>query len=183
MERADLYGKKTSRDVHIAENFDAHRNNARTDGFDFACRGLGEIDDAIVHEGAAVRDAHGSGLAVAEIRDANHGFKRQRAMSGGEVVHVVDFAVRSAAALERGAIPGGISFFSVADGRWRLGGFHVFWMRGHLRRTRRNRNVALGVINGFRGRGSRWSGRRLSVSNGTLRGTAQQKLGRNIEQG
>src|SRR5258705_12042983 len=63
---ANLHGKKARSDIHIATNFDAPRNNARADGFDFAGRGLGEVDDAVVHERAAVGDAHRSGLAVVE---------------------------------------------------------------------------------------------------------------------
>src|SRR5258705_1102023 len=132
VERSDLHGKKACSDIHIAKTFDSHRHDARADGFDFAGRGLGEVDDAVVHERAAVRDAHGSGLAVVEIRDANHGFKRQRAMSGGKFVHVVDFTVRSAAAMGPGAIPGGISLFSVADRRWCLWRVYLFPIRGHL---------------------------------------------------
>src|SRR6267378_4412433 len=168
VERSDLHSKKARCDIHIAENFDSHRHDARANGFDFAGRGLGEVDDAIVHERAAVRDAHGSGLAVVEIRDANHGFKRQRAMSGGEFVHVVDFTVRSAAAMEWVAIPGGISFFSVADRRWRLGRFHVFRTRGNWRGSWRNRSVPPGVIDGFRRRRGRRSGRRLAGRNPRL---------------
>src|SRR5260370_12282157 len=71
------------------------------------------MDDGIVDERTAVGDAYIRGFAVAQVGDAHHGVKWQRAMRRRELVHVVDFAVGSAASVKGNAVPGGIALFAV----------------------------------------------------------------------
>src|SRR5882757_11503853 len=104
-------------------------------------------------------------------------------MRGRELVHVVDFAVRSAAAVERIAVPGGVTFFGVTDGCGSRGRLCVFRMCGRWRRAGWHRRVALSVIDGFCGRRRGRSWRGLAISDRTPAGTTKQQLGRNIEQG
>src|SRR6202040_3362022 len=72
----------------------------------------GEIDDASGNEGAAVGDADQRGGAGLYIRDTHDRTQRIGAVGGGHGVHVVDFAVRSAAVVVGGAVPAGESGFS-----------------------------------------------------------------------
>src|SRR5260370_16224930 len=71
------------------------------------------MDDGIVDERTAVGDAYIRGFAVAQVCDAHHGVKWQGAMRRRQLVHVVDFAVGSAASMEGNAVPGGIALFAV----------------------------------------------------------------------
>src|SRR5260370_27806820 len=81
------------------------------------------MDDGIVDERTAVGDAYIRGFAVAQVCDAHQGVKWQRAMRRRELVHVVDFAVGSAASVKGNAVPGGIALFGVRRHRttWRCG--------------------------------------------------------------
>src|SRR6202521_1857576 len=61
--RADLHGEETRARIHSArKNFQAYGDNTGSHGIDFACRGEGQINDAVLDERAAVRNAHGGEL-------------------------------------------------------------------------------------------------------------------------
>ncbi len=118
------------------ENFHAHRHDSRADGINLARRGKRKIDDAIVDKRPAIRDAHGRGFSVVEIRHAHHGFKRQRAVRRRQFVHVVDFAIRGAPPVEGHPVPGGVALFDVARRRRALRWLAAFWRRRGRRRRR-----------------------------------------------
>jgi hypothetical protein len=98
-------------------------------------------------------------------------------VGGGEFVHVVDFAIRSAASVKWLTIPGRVSFFRVTGGSRR--GLVAF----RRRRRRGRRGVSVGYVSGTLGglggslRRVRWLERRrlAPVSNRLARGAAIRK--------
>ena len=75
---------------------------------------VGQVDDSIADEGAAIVDPHHDAAAVLQIRDPHVGGQRQRLMSGGHAVHVVGLAGRGPHLVEAGAIPGGDALAPIA---------------------------------------------------------------------
>ena len=69
--------------------------------------GVGQVDDALGMEGAAVVDAHHHRLAVGEVGDAHVAGNRQRRMRRGHGVHVVGLADGGLLAVELAAVPAG----------------------------------------------------------------------------
>ena len=53
-----------------------------------------KIDNSAFVERSAIIDSHGHVLAVVEVVNSNPRTKRQGAVGGGHVVHVIDFAAR-----------------------------------------------------------------------------------------
>ena len=95
-------------------HFDQRR--AVPDHVELRGRGVGEVDEAVGDEGAAIVDAHDDAAAVAEVGDARIARKRQRLVGGGHPVHVVGLAAGGVAAVERRAVPGGHAALEVAVG-------------------------------------------------------------------
>ena len=84
--------------------------------------GAREVDDAVLTRGAvraAVRDAHHRRFSVVEVDNPDHGAERESAMRRGELIHIVDFTVRRAPAMERRAVPRSLAFFG-GHGRPRI---------------------------------------------------------------
>src|SRR6185312_6425009 len=68
--------------------------------------GVGEVDEPVRYEGAAVVDLHDHALAVLQVGDPRVAGDRHHLVGGGHGVHVVGLAVRGAAAMELHAVPG-----------------------------------------------------------------------------
>jgi hypothetical protein len=64
-----------------------------------------QIDDAVAVERSPVIDAHDDGSAIGHVGDTRVARDRQRRMRGRDRLHVEDFAVRGAPAMESVAIP------------------------------------------------------------------------------
>ena len=71
--------------------------------------GVGEIDDAVAGDGAAIVDADDDAAMIAKVGDANPAAQGKAAMSAGEIVHVELFAGGGLASLELKAVPGGLA--------------------------------------------------------------------------
>ena len=80
-----------------------------TDQLEGAGRGVREVDDAAVDEGAAIGDADVHSLLIVEIYYMHPGIEGQSAMGGGHLLHVVDFAIGGDAAVVRMTVPAGDS--------------------------------------------------------------------------
>lgn len=95
-----------------------------------------EVDDTAVHERPAVVDAHAHREIVREIAHLDYRSERHRAMRGGELLHIVDFAVRSPSPVIRIPVPARDPHLFVADMRHRggragrgCGRWHAFFLR------------------------------------------------------
>ncbi len=146
-ERPNLHAEEALRRIRPRYHLEADRRGAGADHANGLGRREREIDDAVCDEGAAIVDADFGLHAVSEIRDANQRTEGQRAVRGGECVHVVDFAVRRAMAVEGNAIPRCHALFHILpgdrglrlDGRRRSrrsGWLRKGGRRGGLRRVR-----------------------------------------------
>lgn len=113
-ESANLYGPFSGRVGRRGglHQFDFHLGDTGLPNIEFASGGEGEIEDASGNEGAAVGDADECGVSGPDIGDAHDRAERISAVSGCHGVHVVDFAVRSAAVVVGRTIPAGESGFS-----------------------------------------------------------------------
>ena len=100
--------------------FHFHLGDAGLVDVEFFGGGEREIDDASGNERAAIGDADERGGSSLHISDAHDGAQGISAVSSGHGVHVVDFAVRSAAVVVRRPVPASESGFG---GDWtRVGG-------------------------------------------------------------
>src|SRR5258708_39795014 len=120
-ERPNLHGEKTDGGIDAAKNFHANRHYAGTDRIHFLRGGKGEIDDAAVDEWAAIGDSHHRGLAVVQVGDADHGFKRQRTVTHRELVHVLGLTVRIAPSVKWHSIPRSVAFLGAPRRSMRTG--------------------------------------------------------------
>lgn len=106
-ERADLNGP-ASANVEgggSLENFEADPCGAGEVDVDGFGGGQRKIEDAAFDEGPAIGDAQLRGMAGLEIRNTHDGAERQGEVRGGHGIHVVDFAIRSAAIVIWRAVP------------------------------------------------------------------------------
>ena len=76
-----------------------------------------QIHDAAAHERAAVDDAYVHALVVLQVRDSHPGSERQRTVSGGHLLHVVDFTVRGVASMIGMPVPACHARFGCAQSR------------------------------------------------------------------
>src|SRR5208282_49218 len=80
--------------------------------YGLGCR-IGEVDNAPLDERPAVVNSHRHFVAVLEVVNIYPSSKRQGAVSGGHVVHVVDFAAGGWTPVVGMAVPGSDSFFAL----------------------------------------------------------------------
>ena len=108
-EAADLHGPLSAGIERSGrrQDFHFHFGGAGLIHVEPAGGGERKIENAAGNERSAIGDAYQRRVRGLEIRDANDGTERQSAMRGGHGVHVVDFAVRSAAVVVRRSIPAG----------------------------------------------------------------------------
>src|SRR5262249_11327904 len=78
-----------------------------------------KVKNAVSHERAAVGDAHYCRSASLEIGHSSDGIQRQRLVSCGERVHIVNMTIGAAAIVIRGSIPAGDANFRVKNPRVR----------------------------------------------------------------
>src|SRR6185437_983356 len=64
-----------------------------------------EIEHSFADEWPAVGDAHNGRGAGFCVRDAHDAVQRQRAMCGGHLIHVIDFAIRAAPVVVGRTVP------------------------------------------------------------------------------
>ena len=83
----------------------ANRRCPRPDHAHGAGGGIGEVDDTVLDERAAVVDQHGHGLAVGEVGDLHAGAQRESLVRGGHAILVVDGAAGGLLPVEAGAVP------------------------------------------------------------------------------
>jgi len=121
--RSHLHGIETgSRKRGQLSDLHSDPSGARTDHVYGACRGVGEIDDAVTDERAPIVDANLDTFVVFEIDHANHGAEGKGAVRRSELLHVVDFAIGGGAAVIRMAVPTRNAGFRVRQNRqnrWR----------------------------------------------------------------
>lgn len=91
--------------IGAGEQFDAHASRAAADHVERDSGGAGEIENAVADERAAVDYAHLYVAAIIQIRNAQDAAERQSAMRGYERVHVENFAVGRAPAVEWDSVP------------------------------------------------------------------------------
>ena len=114
-----LYGKKPRcRERGHLRDLDTHARGSRTYHIDGASGRVGKVDDAVAYKGTAIINADVDGFVVIEIYNMHESAEGQRAVRGGELLHVVDFAVGSRTPVIRMAIPTRDSDFH-ARHRWR----------------------------------------------------------------
>ena len=101
-----------------ADRHHLHRGRAGADDAQLARGRVGEVDDALAfaHEGPAVVDAHVDRALRLQVAHPHERPERQRAVGGGERVHVVDLPARGALAVEVRAVPGGQPLLTEAGG-------------------------------------------------------------------
>ena len=75
------------------QDHDFHRRRSGAHHAQFLGGPVGQVDNAIFHEGAAVVDAHIQLLVVAQIVHPHHGAEGQGFVGGRNAVHVVYFAI------------------------------------------------------------------------------------------
>src|SRR5215472_2619075 len=141
-ERPHLHGEKSRGGIHVAEDFHPDRRDPWPHQLDLPRRRQRKIDDAILHKRPPVGDADRRAFSIIQVGHTHHGIERQGAVRRGELIHVVDFAVRSAPPVERRAVPGSIPLFGV-PGRSRrrhrsvVSRSRIGRRLGHVRRTLR----------------------------------------------
>src|SRR5205807_3199800 len=118
-------------------------------------------DNAIVHKRPAVRDSNRGALAIIKVCHPHHGVEWQRAMRRGELIHVVDFAVRSAPPMKGLTVPRSVSLLGVPGRSRRRNGPVSFWRccrptGGCLRNIRRAFRRFFGPRRRARGLRRRW---------------------------
>ena len=116
-ERAGLHGVPilSGHDGGDRKNVEADARDAGPDECDGFGRCMREIDDAVLDEGATVGDTDFDGFVVAEIDHAHPGPEGQGTVRGGELFHIVDFAVGGGAAVIGMSVPAGEPGFAVSD--------------------------------------------------------------------
>ncbi len=97
------------------------RRRARQQHVELGRGGVGQVDDAIADERAAVVDAHHHLAAVAQVGDFGVGGNRQRLVRRRHGVHVVGLAQRRRRGVKARAVPGRGAALDVAFGA----GHHV----------------------------------------------------------
>src|SRR5262249_37961766 len=102
---------------HVARAYrlHVHEGGAGTEHVELGGSGVGEVDEAVVHEWATVVDLHDHALAVLEVGDAGVAGGGHHLVGGAHAVHVIGLAVGSAAAVELQAVPGGDAAVVVAQ--------------------------------------------------------------------
>ena len=85
--------------------FDLHVGRSGVDKAEFLGGGFGHIHYAVAVEGAAVVDADDDAFTVGEVGYARIAGDGQRAVGGGEGVHVEAFTTGGFFAVEAGAVP------------------------------------------------------------------------------
>ncbi len=100
------------------DGLDDHQAAAVADQVELPGRRVGQVDDAVVQERAAVVHAQHDGLARLRTGNADIGGNRQRRVGGGHAEHVVGLAAGGFLAMELAAIPAGDAL--LAKGRRRL---------------------------------------------------------------
>ena len=83
------------------------RRGARGQHVELGRGGVGQVDDAVADERAAVVDAHDHLAAIAQVGDLGVARDRQGLVRGGHRVHVVRLAERGGRGMESGAVPRG----------------------------------------------------------------------------
>src|SRR5208337_4235915 len=95
--------KSQNLEVHLCNAWHAHG---------LSCR-IGEVDNAPLDERPAVVYSHRHVMAILEVVNIYPSAERQRAVSGGHVVHVIDFAAGGWTPVIGMAVPGSDSFFTL----------------------------------------------------------------------
>src|SRR5581483_3338252 len=96
------------------DDLDPDARRARPDHRHFLGGAMRQVDDASVDERPAVDDLDIDRLAGIEIVDPYPGMERQCAMSGHQLLHVVDLAVGRLATVVRMTVPAGDALFGIA---------------------------------------------------------------------
>ena len=95
-------------------------------------RGQREIDNSSFHKGTAIGDSHDGRMPGLEVGDSHRRSQGKSEVGGGQLIHVIDFAIRAAAVVIWSPVPTGFAGF---DGK----GFRPFG----------NREGARGVVRLF----------------------------------
>ena len=99
--------------VLLGTNY-ANRRNASAQHVELLGGFVGEVDDAVAGERAAVVDAHDDAFIVIQIGHSHQRAEGQGAMGGGQLVLVEALATGGTFALVFGAVIGGLAFGAVA---------------------------------------------------------------------
>ena len=181
-----LTGSGAAERIGRREHFDLHECGAVADHVELGGRRIGQIDDAVGDERAAIVDAHDHAAAVGEIGDARVAGQRQRLVRGGHREHVIRFAGRGAQAVKLRAVPGGDAALDVAGG---AGEYHVAvagdFVEGRIaeRAARLQRVVPRRARSTDVGRRTRRHGRRRRVRGRRRRGAAHAAAAARSQQG
>jgi len=87
------------------QNLYPHHGNARSPNIDLLGGRLREIQDSTRDKWTTIGDAYDHRVSSLHIRDAHDAFQRQRSMSSGHGVHVINFAVRGLSLVVRTTVP------------------------------------------------------------------------------
>ena len=98
------------------ERADAHRGDTAVAEAQLRRGGLGQVDDALAHEGAAIVDRHfdfPTGILVSHL---DLGAKGQRSMRGSHGIFIEDLTRGSGFAVKARTVPGGAATLGIAGG-------------------------------------------------------------------
>ena len=97
-----MAGRKTN-ELH------SYVRQARADKVQLRCSAVGDIQKAAGNVGASVVNAEDDRAVIPQISYFDSGPERKGAVSGRELVHIVDFTVRRHSPVKRISIPTGSS--------------------------------------------------------------------------
>jgi hypothetical protein len=107
LKSADLYSPLSTRiqGQRRSKQLNADFSSASANQANFFRRGPREVNDTAFYKWPTVGDADNHRLSRTQICNSHNRAERECAVRGSQRVHVVDFAIRSAAIVIGGAIP------------------------------------------------------------------------------
>jgi membrane associated rhomboid family serine protease len=112
----DLYAEPSRLGIDRRQHLQADRGHARGHHVESARGPQRQVNDPILDERTAVNDPYDHLTMILQVGDPHAGVKRQCAVRGHQVIHVVDFAIGRAPAVIRHPVPGSQPLFGPAHG-------------------------------------------------------------------